>query len=286
MSLHAGGVAFFAFLSAFPALLGVISAYGLFFDKSDVSTQLGTMRAIWPEASVAVFETELAVLMERSSVELSFGVAVGLIAAIWSARKGASALLSALDQAYDVETRRPKFRQLGLELLLTVAGVGLATATLALVAVVPVVARAFPPVGIWEPLLVLVPGLLAVVATVLGVAGLYWVGPNRKRPPFRWILPAALISVTAMGLVSGLFSIAVREFMSLEKTYGSLAAIAATLTLFYACSWVALLGAELAGAIEAELGRISAPSRTVSADARSQASGERPIARATVSKLA
>jgi uncharacterized BrkB/YihY/UPF0761 family membrane protein len=53
-----------------------------------------------------------------------------------------------------------------------------------------------------------------------------------------------------MGLVSGLLSVAVREFISLDKTYGSLAAIAAALTSFYACSWVALLGAELAGAIE------------------------------------
>ncbi len=278
MSLHAGGVAFFTFLSAFPALVAVVSAYGLFFDKSDVATQLSTLQVVLPAATVAVFETELASLVERSSMDLSFGVALGFVVALWSARRGSAALLAALDLAYDIKERRATLRQLGLEIVVTLVGVALASVTIALVAIVPVVATLFPPVGGSGLLVIVAPGLLAFFATALGIAGLYWAGPNRARPPFRWPLPAALISVAGMALGSWLFSIAVQELMSLEKTYGSLGTVAATLMLFYAFSWILLLGAELSGAIEAELGRRwSVRLSTVSVGARPPDALRRPL---------
>ncbi len=263
MSLHAGGVAFFGFLSAFPALVAVVSTYGLLFDQSDVVTQFSTLRTVFPDPSVAVFQTELATLVEHSGVELSVGILVGFVAALWSARKGASALLASFDLVYEVETRRSPLRQLALEMVVTVAGVVLTSVTIALVAVLPVVARVFPPSGISRPALVTATTVLAVTSAIIGTAGLFWIGPNRRRPSFLRILPAAVFSVAGMALGSWLFSIALQEFMSLEKTYGSLGTVAATLILFYACGWVVLLGAELCQAVETELARAGPQSRSL-----------------------
>ncbi len=55
-SVLAGGVAFFAFLSMFPALVALVSAYGLLADPLDVQRQVDVLAGGFPdEVQAAIY---------------------------------------------------------------------------------------------------------------------------------------------------------------------------------------------------------------------------------------
>ena len=66
-SVVAGGVAFFAFLSMFPALVALVSGYGLLADPEDVRTQVDILAGgRTPRVQAAIYG-QMSQLVARSS---------------------------------------------------------------------------------------------------------------------------------------------------------------------------------------------------------------------------
>ncbi|MDX6298148.1 MAG: rane protein, partial [Nocardioidaceae bacterium] len=134
----AGGVAFFAFLAVFPAMIAALTLYGLVADPQTVATQVNDLSAILPQQAQPIVADQLQSVSSGSSGALGFGLIVSLLAALWSASSGTGNLIKAVNLAYDEDETRGFLKVRGLALLLTLGALVFVLLTLALVAVVPI----------------------------------------------------------------------------------------------------------------------------------------------------
>ena len=241
--LAAGGVTYAVLLALFPALAALVSIYGLLLDPAQVEQQVKSLSSILPPETTQMISDELHSLVSHSSSTLGVGVIVSLLLALWSASRGMSGLISALNMAYQQSETRSFIRlnatAVGLTVLMLIGG----TIIIALVGVLPAAVQ-FVGLGAITKWLVLIlewPLLIAVVMT--GLAVLYRYGPNRDKPHWRWVSPGAG-AATLLWLIGSIgFSAYVNHFNSYSATYGSLGGVVILLTWLWLSSFVALFGA-------------------------------------------
>ena len=241
--LIAGGVTYAILLALFPGLAALVSLYGLVLDASQIDKQVGTLSEILPAETQQLLVEQLHKLVEASSGALGIGAAVGVVLALWSASRGMSGLITALNIAYEEKERRGFFKLNMLALGLTLAQLVGGVVIIALVAVLPA-ALQFLDIGAatkWLLLVVQWPLLIGVV--MLGLAILYRYAPDRKKPQWRWVSPGAVAATILWVIASIGFTIYVANFNSYDKTYGSLGGVIVLLTWLYLSALMVLLGA-------------------------------------------
>ena len=244
--LLAAGVAFYAFLAIFPALIAVVSIYGLFADPATIANQLNSMTAALPGRSPADHHrpghrTELASLRPWASASSS-----RVVIALWSASAGISNLLTAINVAYDEEEKRGFVKKRLLSLGLTLAAIVFMVIILGLVAVLPPLLQG--RIRDWGVALDPPDRRLAGASCVLvavALAILYRLGPDRDAPRMSWVSVGAVVA-TVMWLVASIgFSIYTSTFGNYAKTYGVFAGIVVLLFWLWLTMYAILLGAEI-----------------------------------------
>jgi membrane protein len=144
--LVAGGVTYAILLALFPGLAALVSIYGLLLDPSQIEKQVGSMTGILPEQARQMLSEELHTLVSSSSGALGLSAILALLLALWSASRGMSGLITALNIAYQEPEKRGFFKlnlvAIGLTIGLTIAGI----IVVALVAVLPAAVE-FLPLG-------------------------------------------------------------------------------------------------------------------------------------------
>ena len=241
--LAAGGVTYAVLVALFPGLAALVSIYGLVLDPAQVEQQVNSLSTVLPQESTQMISQELHSLISNSNSALGIGLVVSLSLALWSASRGMSGLISALNMAYEQKETRGFFKlnmiAVGLTLLMLIGGI----ITIALVGVLPAAVQ-FVGLGIFAKWLLLIlewPLLLVVVLTSLAV--LYRYAPDRDKPHWRWVSPGAA-GATLLWLIGSIgFSVYVAHFNSYGKTYGSLGGVVILLTWLWLSSFVALFGA-------------------------------------------
>jgi membrane protein len=245
MPIIGAGVAFFAFLALFPALIATISLYGLVASPETVSRQIESLSSQLPTEAQTLLSTQLNNIVDSSSGALTVSLIISIAAALWSAAGGTGNLITAVNLAYDeVETRSFVKRKL-LALGLTFGAIVFVLITIALIAVVPAVLDALP-LGIVGTILGQVLRwvlLLGVMAGALSV--LYRVAPDRDAPKFRWVSLGSIVVTVLWAVVSLLFSLYVNNFGSYDKTYGAIAGVIVLMLWLQLTCFLVLLGAEI-----------------------------------------
>jgi membrane protein len=241
--LVAGGVTYAVLLALFPALAALVSLYGLAFDPSEVEKQVGALSGILPQQGMDLVGQELHQLASAPSGALGIGAIIGLVLGLWSASRGMSGLISALNIAYEQKETRGFFRFNLIALGLTLAAIIGGLVVIALVAVLPAAVQlvGLGAIAKWLILVLEWPLLLAVL--LFGMAALYRYGPDRDEPQWRWVSPGAIVGAVLWILGSIGFSVYVANFGSYDKTYGTLGGAVVLLTWLYLSSLVLLLGA-------------------------------------------
>ena len=265
ISLIAGGVAFFGFLSLFPAIAAFIATYGLMFDPAEVTEQVAQLRGVVPAAVLDLIEEQLQRLTAAETGSLSWSAVLALVLALWSASKGTRGVIEAINVAYDREEKRGIVKLYLVGLGLTLGTIVFVVVAMALVAGVPAV-LAFAGLDFdtsrwlfwlrWPVLLMLV---------LLAIAGLYYFAPNRDTPKWQWVTPGSIFATLGLLAASGLFSLYVTSFGDYDKVYGSVGAVAVFLLWLYLASFVVLIGAELNAAVEQMVADRIAPPGTLKA---------------------
>ena len=241
--LVAGGVTYAILLALFPGLAALISIYGLMLDPSQIERQVGALSGVLPAQSQQLLADEVHQLVGSSHGALGWGAVAGLLLALWTASRGMSGTITALNIAYEEKERRGFFKLNLLALGLTVALVFGGLLVIALVAVLPAIIQ-FLDIGSatkWLLLLVQWPVLIGVV--MLGLAALYRYAPDRKKAQWRWVSPGAIVATILWVIASVAFTVYVANFGSYDKTYGSLGGVIILLTWLYLSALVVLLGA-------------------------------------------
>lgn len=252
--LLGAGVAFYAFLALFPALIAMVSLYGLFADPAAIAHQIGSMTSTLPQQAQTLITDQITTLTTRGRATLGVGLILSVLLALWSASSGVSNLLTAINTAYDEDEDRGFVKKRLLALAVTVAAIVFMVIMLGLVAVVPPLLdhlvgdgplRWILQIGRWLLLVILVTGALAV---------LYRLAPDRAAPKMRWVSVGAVVATIVWLVASIGFSLYVSSFGNYAKTYGAFAGIIVTLLWLWITAYAILLGAEINAEAEQQTG--------------------------------
>jgi membrane protein len=245
MPIIAGGVAFFAFLAIFPALIATISIYGLVASPETVARQVESLSAQLPASAADLIGDQLTAITQNSGGALSISLAISVLGALWSASGGTGNVITAVNIAYDEVETRSFVKRKALALGLTLGAIVFILVTFTLVAVVPAVLDTLP-LGVvgtvlaqvfrWVLLLGVFAGSLAVV---------YRVAPDRDAPQLKWVSLGAIVVTVIWALVSVGFSFYVDNFGSYDKTYGAIAGVIVLMLWLYVTCYLVLFGAEI-----------------------------------------
>nr|WP_275586011.1 YihY/virulence factor BrkB family protein [Geodermatophilus sabuli] len=255
MPIIAGGVAFFAFLAIFPALIAAISIYGLVASPESVAEQIESLSAQLPESASELIGDQLNAIVTNSGGALTVGLIVSILAALWSASGGVGNLITAVNLAYDeVETRgfvRMKATSLGL----TLGAIVFVLITFGLVAIVPAVLEDLPLGAVGTILAQVVRWLLLLGVFAGALAVLYRVAPDRDAPQLRWVSLGSIVVTVVWAVVSIGFSFYVDNFGSYNETYGAIAGVIVLMLWLYLTCYLVLLGAEINSEAEHQTAR-------------------------------
>ena len=250
VAMRSAGVAYYAFLSIFPAVASAILVFGLVTDISFVEGRYQEALAVLPSQAAELLDAQIVALLTNSSAELGVGLVISLSVALWTGTRGANALIYAISCAHHENVLRSIVRSMVLSLMVTFGVFVVVLTSLFGLAVVPTLAGVLPIDRFAELLALWLrwPVLIAIIFSAVCV--LYRVAPNREPPRWRWIMPGALFATLAWLGASALFSGYVENFANYNKTFGALAAPVILLLWLYWSTLIFILGATLNAELE------------------------------------
>ena len=108
--LIAGGVTYAIIVALFPGMAALVSFYGLAFDASDIERQVAALSGVLPAQMQELLTQQLHSLVETSGGALGLGATAGIVLALWSASRGMSGMITALNMSYEEKERRGFFK--------------------------------------------------------------------------------------------------------------------------------------------------------------------------------
>jgi membrane protein len=256
---RAAQLSYYFLLALFPLLLFLLTLFGYLNGagshlREKLITYLGTV--VPYSALQLIVETIDQVTNARGGGKLSFG----LLAALWAASSGLSALTQALNAAYDVRETRPwwKVRLVSIALTLAIALLIISGLSIVLyggrlghfLAMFIHQGQAF--ILTWK----ILQWPIALTFVFLAFSLIYRFAPDlaaqRRAGRLsvydyrrRWFSPGVLIAVVLWLLVSLGFRLYLHFFNSYSATYGSLGALIILMLWFYLTGAAILLGGEI-----------------------------------------
>jgi len=242
---HAAELAFYFLFALFPTLLCASSVLGLvarsalhFYDRL-----LNYLAVVIPTAALG---TVLQTFNETTAAATTGKITFGLVAAIWSASVGISAIQDTLNAVYNIEDSRSYFvariEAIGLTIVLVVV-VTLGLGSLLVGDYFSSVADYRIPELLLREMVVIaihiVSWTIASALLALTFAVLYYWAPDIKKRRWHWLTPGGAIGIAGWLVASLGFRLYLHFFNTYSITYGSLGAV------------MLLLGAEINSEIEA-----------------------------------
>jgi membrane protein len=258
VSLISAGIALNTSLAIFPALAVAVSLYGMFASPLDVAVDVKPFFDLLPQDAAQLIQAQLQNIAKPADRTLGFGAVLGALLAIWSARQGIVALMTASNIAYHETERRSYFRQLVLSLAFTLGGVVAFLSVLLLGIAVPVLLKTLPLGAPATTAVLVLHWVMLWVVAALAAAVIYRHAASRQRPKWRWVAYGSVIAATLWLIGSILFALYVQNFGSYGKTYGALGGVIVLLLWFYLGGFAVVLGA----VINAEMERQTAVDTT------------------------
>jgi len=254
---RAAELGFYFLFALFPTLFCASSILGLAARSADqfYDRLLNYLALVIPTSALG---TVLQTFNETTAAATPGKLTFGLIAAIWSASVGISAIQDALNAVYKVQDTRSyltaRIYAIALTIILTVVVTLILIAMLGgdLVAAVAnrctyndflTTAAAFSAR--------LVGWTISAAFLALSFAVIYYWAPDVKARCWHWFTPGGTIGILGWLIASISLRIYLHFFNSYSVTYGSLGAVIILLTWFYLTGLMLLLGAEINSEIEA-----------------------------------
>lgn len=255
-SIIAAGLALYSLLAIFPALTALVLLYGLFSSPDQITEQMQSFQGFLPAEGRAILERQLRTLAGQQNEALSVGLITAVALALWSARKGMVALMTATNVAYDEEETRGFFRRLFISLGFTVGAVLGFAFVVALGVAAPIALKFLQLGNATETVLLLLRWIMLWFVAVLGLSIVYRYAPNRQHAKWSWVNWGSGIAATLWLISSLLFAAYIRFFGdSYGETYGALGGIVIMLLWLYLSAYIAMLGAEINSEMERQTRR-------------------------------
>ena len=254
---RAAELGFYFLFALFPTLISASAILGLV-ARSATHIYVSLLNYLAIVVPHDAFQMVLDTFNQTAAHSSSGKITFGLVAAIWSASVGFSAIQDTLNMVYKVKETRPYWKARGSAMLVTVLlslMITLALGSLALGTYLSHEVRKVVPdragglaygIAIHLTLDVIFLGVL-----ILLFATIYYFAPDVKNKRWRWITPGSVMGILGWFLSSIGLRVYLHYFNSYSVTYGSLGAVIILLTWFYITGVMLLLGAEVNSEIEA-----------------------------------
>jgi membrane protein len=240
-------VAYSALLAFLPTVILLIGLLGLFGNDAFNSLEefVGTVA---PQGVLDMID-----LARKDAAENKSGSAiafvVGVFAALWAATGGMSAVIKAVNRAYNRLETRP-FWKVRLTALVLVVATGLVLAGMFLLIIFggslgDAIAQKTPLAGGFKVFWNIARWPIAFVAVLLFFALVYYLAPNKDQRSWKWVTPGSLVGSVLWLVLSGLFALYTSFSDSYSRTYGSLAGGIILLLWLNYSAWAIVFGAEL-----------------------------------------
>lgn len=252
-SIRCAGVAFFSFLSMFPAVAALVAVYTLFTDPSIINDQLLLAAAVLPGDVVDLLHTQLDTLIGRDW-DLGVSLVVSLLLTLWTGSRGVNALLHAITRAHLEADERSFIQSTALSIIFTIAALILVGVMTTAVALVPIAISFFPVEDSRGTLTLWLRWPVVALIVFAAFLVLFTKAPYRRDPRTRWVAPGALISTLLWIAGSIGFSFYIENFANYNATFGSIAATAVLMLWLYFSAFVVVLGAILNAQLEYQTG--------------------------------
>ena len=255
VTLLAAGVAFYAMLAIFPAIIAVVTVYGMVADPNQVESQVAEFAKGLPSGADQLLTDQLRNVTGAGRQSLSIGLVVSLLAVLWSASSGVQGLVKGLNLVYDEQETRGFLKLRGLSLLLTLGAILVVVVAIALIAVFPAVVDDLALGKTGELAASIARWVVLALLVLVAVAVVYRYAPDRANPRWRWVSWGAVVALVLWLLGSIGFSWYVDNFGKYNQTYGALAGVIILLLWLFLSAFAVLLGAEFDAEIERQTAR-------------------------------
>ena len=259
VTMLAASVAFYATLALFPALVAVVSLYGLLANPHQIASSVARLSAAVPATARQLIIHELQRIASTPETGLTLSLIGSILVSLFSASSGVLGLIDGVTNAYDERETRGILRQRLLALGFALGAALFLVVSVAVLAVIPGLMRHFGLAAEtrWLFSVLRWPALAACVMVALAI--LYRYAPNRTPARWPWVAAGAALATLIWLGASYLLSLYVESFSRFSHTYGALGAIIVLLLWFYVSGIAVLLGAE----INAELERQTSVDTTI-----------------------
>ncbi|MEB6414659.1 YihY/virulence factor BrkB family protein [Staphylococcus saprophyticus] len=236
-------LSYYFMLSLFPMLLFLLSIVPV------VGVKQSTIRDLIKDHVPSDYAPQVSSIIGDIMDNASGGLlSIGLIAALWSASNGMTALMNAFNVAYDIEDSRN----------FVVAKLYSVLFTLAMIIVMPVALvlptfgqqigdLLFGPLGLGDQVKWLfdtIRFVLPVIVVLIAFMVLYTLAPNVKIKLLS-VIPGAIFATIVFLGGSYLFGFYISNFANYSKTYGSIAGIIILMLWLYITGFIIIIGAEI-----------------------------------------
>lgn len=248
---------FYFLFALFPTLVSATSILGLV-ARSASSIYITLLNYLSLVIPPAAFNIVLETFNQTSAAATSGKVTFGLVAALWSASVGFSAIQDSLNTVYKAKETRPYWKARASAILVTLLLAVISTLTLATLLGADLLAR-LARLHIahsflqWAAVITLrsLAWAITIGLVILFFAVIYYFAPDVKTSCWRWLTPGAAVGILGWIAASLLLRVYLHFFNTYSLTYGSLGAVIILLTWFYITGLMLLLGAEINAEIEA-----------------------------------
>jgi len=242
-------LAYYFFLSVFPALLVVVALTSVF-PRNLLDRILAWFGSFTPPDVLQIVDTQIHLIMASGHRGL---LTFGVLGALWSSSSAMSATIDTLNRAYGIREARPWWKVQALAIVLTIVMSLFVLIAFTLVVAGPEIAEKLAshhglgPAFEWAWKILQWPVILLLISE--GFAFVYYLAPDaEQRLP--WILPGAHLATGLWLLISLGFRFYVTHFGQYNKMYGAIGGVIVMLLWFYLSGLVLLFGAEFNSEIE------------------------------------
>ncbi len=243
----AAGVAYYALLSLFPLLLGLLALGGILLSSEGMyQGLLGFVTENLP-GSKAFVEQNIGEVVEFRGV-VGIGAILGFL---WTASIGFGAVARAVNRAWGVRVNRPFYIAKPLHILMALAVGALFLVSTSATSIIEVITDPERDLGIpaQEFFLQLGLGHLALRMVPWGInififLMIYRFAPNCKTY-WRYIWPGAVVAAVLLEVSKGLFLFYLDNVAIYNQVYGSVTSVIVLLFWIYVSALILILGAEI-----------------------------------------
>lgn len=254
---RAAELGYYFLFALFPTLVSASAILGIA-AKSATKIYVSLLNYLAVVVPHSAYQLVIETFNQTTQASSGGKITLGLVAALWSASVGFSAIQDTLNDVYKVKETRPYWKARGSAILVTVLLSAIVSLILAALLGGDLTAKVFrthiaQANLAWAAALLIraASWLLASLLLMLLFSTIYYFAPDLKAKHWHWLTPGAAIGIITWLAASIGLRVYLHYFDSYSVTYGSLGAVIILLTWFYITGLTLLAGAEINSEIQA-----------------------------------